>query len=75
MFFFFFFSASSLHIFYSGNVHKFCYIFVNPFTSCVTDLYQYKQCIIMETETETNIKISIYTDFSGSVCNMLLYFR
>ena len=28
------------------------YIFVNPFISCVTDRYQYKQCIIMETETE-----------------------
>ena len=32
------------------------YIFVNPFTSCVPDRYQYKQCIIMETETETNMK-------------------
>ena len=35
------------------------YIFVNPFTSCVTDRYQYNQCIIMETETETNMKICI----------------
>ena len=26
------------------------YIFVNPFSSCVTDRYQHKQCIIMETE-------------------------
>ena len=36
------------------------YIFVNPFTSCVTDRYQYKQCIMMETETETNMKICMY---------------
>ena len=36
------------------------YIFVNPFTSCVTDRYQYKHCIMMETETETNMKICIY---------------
>ena len=28
------------------------YIFVNPFTSSVTDCYQHKQCFIMETETE-----------------------
>ena len=27
------------------------YIFVNPFTSCVTDRYQHKQCIIMDTES------------------------
>ena len=33
------------------------YIFVNPFTSCVTDRYQH---IIMETETETNMKICMY---------------
>ena len=33
-----------------------CYIFVNPFTSCVTDRYQLQQDIIMETETETNNK-------------------
>ena len=33
------------------------YIIVNPFTSCVTDHYQHKQCIIMETETDTNMKI------------------
>ena len=46
-FFFLFFLACAL----SG------YIFVNPFTSCVPDRYQYKQCIIMETETETNMKI------------------
>ena len=26
------------------------YIFVNPFTSCVTDCYQHKQCIVMETK-------------------------
>ena len=26
------------------------YISVNPFTSCVTDRYQHKQCIIRETE-------------------------
>ena len=36
------------------------YIFVNPFTSCVTDRYQYKKCIMMETETETNMKICMY---------------
>ena len=36
------------------------YIFVNPFTSCVTDHYQHKQCIIIETETETNMKICMY---------------
>ena len=35
------------------------YIFVNPFT-CVTDCYQHKQCIIMETETETNMEICRY---------------
>ena len=34
-----------------------CYIFVNPFTSCVTDCYQPKQCIIMGTKPETNRKI------------------
>ena len=33
------------------------YIFVNPFTSLVTDCFQHKQCIIMETETEANMKI------------------
>ena len=33
------------------------YIFINPFTSCFYDRYQHKQCIIMETETEINIKI------------------
>ena len=37
-----------------------CFIFVNPYTSCVTDRYQHKQCIIMETETETNMKICMY---------------
>ena len=42
------------------------YIFVNPFT-CVTDRYQHKQCIIMEIETETNMKI-------GCVCILLQYF-
>ena len=42
-----------------------CYIFVNPFTSYVTDRYQLQQYIIMETETETNMKM----------CTMLLYFR
>ena len=46
------------------------YIFVNPFTSCVTDRYHHKQCIMMETETETNMKIWILL----AVCNML-YFR
>ena len=39
---------------------QFGYIFVNPFTSCVTDRYQYKQCIIMETETETTMKICMF---------------
>ena len=48
------------------------YIFVNPFT-CVTDRYQHKQCIIMETETETNMKICMYKDFIGCVCNMLYF--
>ena len=46
------------------------YIFVNPFTSCVTDRYQHKQCIIMETETETNMKICMYRNFIGCVCNI-----
>ena len=35
------------------------YIFVNPSTSCVTDCYQNKQCIIIETKSETNLKICI----------------
>ena len=36
------------------------YISVNPFTSCVTDRYQHKQCIIMETETEKTLKVCMY---------------
>ena len=36
-----------------------CYIFVNPFTTYVTDRYQLQQYIIME--TETNMKICIIT--------------
>ena len=36
------------------------YFFVNPFTSWVSDRYQHKQRIILETETETNMKICIY---------------
>ena len=61
-----------LYVFYSGNVHNFV-IFSLTFTFCVTDRYQHKQCIIMETETETNMKICMYRDFIGSVCNRLLY--
>ena len=34
--------------------------YINPFTSCVIDRYQYKQCIMIETETETNMKICMY---------------
>ena len=34
------------------------YIFINPFTSCVTDRYQHKQCITME--SETNMKICMF---------------
>ena len=52
-----------------------CYIFVNPFTSCVTDRYQPKQCIIMATETETKMKICMYKDFIMEMCTMFLYFR
>ena len=39
----------------------------------ITDRYQHKQCIIMETETETNMKICMYKDFIGCVCNMLYF--
>ena len=46
---------------------------LNPFTSCVTDRYQYKQCIMMETETETNMKIRMYRDFIGCVCNVAIF--
>ena len=46
---------------------QFCYIFFNLFTSCVTDRYQHKQCNIMETETETDMKICMYRDFIDCV--------
>ena len=36
--------------------------FVNPSTSCVTDRYQLQQYNIIETETETNMKICMYKD-------------
>ena len=47
-----------VHIFFSWHVH--CLVIFNPFTSRVTDRYQHKQCIIMETETETNMKVCMY---------------
>ena len=50
-----------------------CYIFVNPFT-CVIDRYRLQQ-YIMETETETNMKICMYKDFIMGMCTMFLYFR
>ena len=53
----------------------YCYIFVNPFTSYVTDRYQLQQYIIMETETETNMKICMYKDFIMGMRRMFLYFR
>ena len=73
-FFFFFRLKSSISITETPTSMKICmctyflpgvctvsgYIFVNPFTSCVIDRYQYKQCIMMETETETNMKICMY---------------
>ena len=54
---------------------QFCYISVNPFTSCVTDRYQLQQYNIIETETETNMKICMYKDFIMQMYKMLLYFR
>ena len=57
--------SHSVHPLNSPHLSDMCalsgYIFVNPFTSCVTDRYQYKQCIMMETETETNMKICMYS--------------
>ena len=47
------------------------YIFVNQFTSYVTDCYQLQQYIIMETET---VKICMYKDFMR-MRRMFLYFR
>ena len=51
------------------------YIFVNPFTSCVTDRYQHKQYIIMGTETEETRKFAcIEILLVVCMCNMFLYF-
>ena len=61
-----------IHIFFVACAQC-CYIFINPFT-CVTDRYQHKQCSIMAAETETNMKICMYTDFIMGMCNVL-YFR
>ena len=36
------------------------FIFAKPFSSCVTDRYQPKQYLRMETETEISMIISIY---------------
>ena len=52
-----------------------CYIFVNPFTSCVNDRHQLQQYIIMETETKTNMKICMYKDFIMGTCTKFLYLR
>ena len=41
-----------VNIYFSWRVQCMVIIFVNPFISSVTDRYLYKQCIIMETETE-----------------------
>ena len=41
----------SLYTYFIPGVCTVWYIFVDPFTSCVTDRYQYKQYIMMETET------------------------
>ena len=69
--------AENLHvyIFSSGHVHNVVIFFVNPFTSCVTYHYQPKQCIIMGTETETNMKICMYIYFIPAMRTMLLYFH
>ena len=43
--------------------HVYClviFLLYNPFASCVTDCYQPQQYIMMETGTETNMKICMY---------------
>ena len=47
------------------------YILVNHFTSCVTDRYQHKQYIIMEIETETNMKICMYLLVVCATCSYI----
>ena len=41
-------------------------------TSCVTNRYQLEQYIIIETETETSIKICMYTDFIPGMCSFYI---
>ena len=61
-----------MYTFFSRRVYCLVIIFVNPFTPCVTDRYQHKHCIIMETETEENMEIWMFREFIGCVCNMML---
>ena len=47
------------------------YIFGNLFTSCVTDCYRHKQCIIMENKLKTNMKILYVYRFIGCVQHVI----
>ena len=63
--------VTCIHIFFLACALS-GYIFVNPFTSCATDRYQY---IMMENETETNMKfacIEILLAVCATCCYILL---